>query len=238
MKSIKLSLAAALLTVAATTLSADFLSEIQTSVNVALTSNYVWRGMTQSDNSPAIQGGFDLGYKGLYAGVWGSNIDFDSEASVEIDLYAGYANKIAGFTYDINYCQYTYPNETDELNFGEASFTVGYDFEAVALSAKYYFGVDTNDVLNDSVDGWKPENGWEVGASVPLPMDISLDATYGDYGSGENSVGEYYSIGVTKSFEKFDITVVYTGMDFDERAAGDDGDGKEDNLVVTLGTSF
>ena len=240
MKSIKLSLVAALLTVGVTTLSADFLSEVETSANVALTSNYVWRGMTQTDDRPAIQGGFDLGYKGVYAGVWGSNIDFgdDYDTSVEIDLYVGYANEISGLTYDINYCQYTYPGETDELNFGEASLTLGYDLEVVALSAKYYVGVDTNDVTNDSVDGWKPENGWEVGASVPLPWTMSLDATYGDYGSGENSVGEYYSVGATKTFEKFDVTVAYTGMDFDDKTAGHDGDGSEGNLVVTLGASF
>jgi len=232
MKSIKLSLVAALLAAGTTTLSADFLSEIETSANVALTSNYVWRGMTQTDNRPAIQGGFDVAYKGLYAGVWASNVDFgdDYDTSVEIDVYVGYANEISGITYDINYGQYTYPGETDELNFGEASLTLGYDFEVVAFSAKYYVGVETDDT--------DPESGWEVGASVPLPMDISLDATYGDYGSGEDSFGEYYSIGATKSFEKFDITVAYTGMDFDDRTAGHDGDGKEGNLVVTLGASF
>ncbi|MCD4668459.1 MAG: TorF family putative porin [Sulfurimonas sp.] len=235
MKSIKLSLVAALVVTGTTTLSADFLSEVETSANVALTSNYVWRGFTQTDDNPAIQGGFDIGYKGLYAGVWGSNVDFgdDYDTSVEIDLYLGYANEISGLTYDVNYCQYTYPGETDELNFGEASLTLGYDFEVVALSAKYYLGVDTNDVNND--DDWEPENGWEVGASVPLPMDITLDAIYGDYGSGEDSIGEYYLIGATKSFEKFDISVAYTGMDFDDNDAWGKDQG---NLVVTLGASF
>lgn len=240
MKKITLSLIAAMLVGTGLHAEDTKASDIELSANVALTSNYVWRGMTQTDNRPAIQGGFDIGYKGLYAGVWGSNIDFgdDYDTSVEIDLYVGYANEISGLTYDINYCQYTYPSETDELNFGEASLTLGYDFEVVALSAKYYVGVDTNDVSNDSVDGWEPENGWEVGASVPLPMDISLDGTYGDYGSGEDSVGEYYSVSATKSFDKFDITVAYTGMDFDDNTAGHDEDGKEANLVVTLGASF
>jgi len=212
----------------------SLLSQVEVSANVALTSNYVWRGMTQSDNSPAVQGGFDLGLNGFYIGTWASNIDFNSDASVEIDVYGGYANEIAGITYDINYCQYMYPSETDELNFGEASITLGYDFKLASVSAKYYWGVDTNDVSNDSENGWKPEDGFEVGVSVPLPMDITADATYGDY----DEMGQYYSVSVSKSFNQFDLSVAYTGMDFDSNTGGHDGDGSENHLVVTLGASF
>ncbi len=244
MNLLKLSLAAAL--AVTVTYAEETKSDLGISANVALTSNYVWRGMTQTENSPAIQGGFDLDYKGLYAGVWGSNVNFGdgSRASVEIDLYAGYTNEIVGIIYDINYAQYTYPNETDELNFGEASLTLGYDFKVAAISAKYYIGVDTNDVANDAIDGWEPGDGWEVGVSVPLPKDISLDATYGDYDDSgtqnnpKNNFGDYYSVGATITLDKFDITVAYTGMDFDAKDGGYDSDGKEDNLVVTLAASF
>ena len=201
-------------------------SEVELSANVALTSNYVWRGMTQTQNSPAIQGGFDLGYNGFYAGVWGSNVDFGGIASAEIDLYAGYAGEISGFSYDIGYCQYTYPNETDASNFGEAALSVGYDFGMASASAKYYVGVETNDL--------DPEDGFEVGVSIPTAMDITLDASYGDY----NKVGEYYSIGATKSFEKFDITLAYTGMEYDDATSGHEGDGNEDNIVATISSSF
>ena len=244
MNKIKLSLVAALLATTGTvsTLSA---SDVELSANVAMTSNYVWRGMTQSDNRMAIQGGADVSYKGIYAGVWASNVDFDNtETSIEVDLYAGYANEIAGLTYDINYCQYTYPGDTDNLNFGEASLTLGYDFKVVALSAKYYVGIDTNDVANDAVNGWEPGDGYEVAVSVPLPMDISLDAMYGDYddegtqGVTVNNFGSYYSVGASKSFGKFDFTLAYTGMDFDQANGGHNGDGKEDNLVLTVGASF
>jgi len=231
MKKITLSLIAAIVVNTGLYAEDTKASDIELSANVALTSNYVWRGMTQSDNSPAIQGGFDVAYEGAYVGVWGSNVDFNSEASVEIDIYIGYANDIAGITYDVNYCQYTYPGESDEANFGEASLTLGYDFDVVALSAKYYVGVTTNK--------FNPENGWEVGASVPLPMDISIDATFGDYGNNTNSTdGEYYLIGATKSFEKFDISLAYTGMNYDDKTAGHDGNGKEGNLVATLSASF
>ena len=80
-------------------------------------------------------------------------------------------------------------------------------------------------------------------------MDITLDGTYGNYddkgntskGSTANTVnsfGDYYSVSVSKSFDKFDVSLAYTGMEFDVNTNGHDGDGDEDNLVVTISTSF
>ena len=93
MKLIKLSLAAALIVTLA---QAEEKLDLGISANMAMTSNYVWRGMTQSDDSPAIQCGFDVDYKGIYAGVWGSNVNFDTKASMEFDAYAGYTNELFG----------------------------------------------------------------------------------------------------------------------------------------------
>jgi len=219
MKFIKLSLVAAVL---ATGMLAAETSEIGVSANMAITSNYVWRGMTQSKNSPAIQGGIDVDFKGLYAGVWGSNIEFgDAKASLEADAYLGYSNEVSGFSYDIGYTQFIYPNQSSELNFGEAHAKLGYDFEVVALGAAYYYGIETNDL--------EPENAWEASVSVPLPMEFSVDVTYGDY----DSSGAYYLLGVNKSFGKFDFTLAYTANDADG-----DSDAEQDNFVATMGTSF
>ncbi|MEA1891347.1 MAG: TorF family putative porin [Campylobacterota bacterium] len=226
MKLIKLSLATAM---AVTFAYAEETSDLGFSANVTATSNYIWRGMTQTADSPAVQGGFDLDYKGLYLGVWGSNVEFgDAKASLEADIYLGYAGSISNFSYDIGFVEYMYPNQSNEYNFGEAYLSLGYDFEVVSLSAKYALGVDTDDVDNEA-DNWEPENNWEVGASVPLPMDISIDATYGDY----DSLGAYYLVGVNKSFDKFDLTLAYTA---------NDGDGitenEQDNVVVSISSSF
>ena len=214
MKFIKLSLAAAIL---ATGILAAETSEVGVSANMAITSNYIWRGMTQSKNSPAIQGGVDLDYNGLYAGVWGSNVEFgDAKASLEADLYLGYSNEVKSFSYDVGYVQYTYPNQSDELNFGEVYAKLGYDFEVVSVGAAYYMGIETNDL--------DPDDAWELSASAPLPMDYSVDATYGDY----DTLGSYYSVGINKSLGKFDFTAAY--------AANDETD--EDNFVVSVATSF
>ncbi|WP_455756842.1 TorF family putative porin [Sulfurimonas sp.] len=239
MNSIKLSLVAALL--AGTSLVADMTSDVEVSANVALTSHYVWRGMSQSDNLPAVQGGIDLGYKGAYVGVWGSNVDFDNtETSTEFDIYAGYAGEISGISYDIGAIQYMYPGDTKNLNFAEAYLGLGYDFEVLSVSAQYSLGIDA-DATGTSDFG----DTIEVGVSVPLPAEITFDATYGEYndkdtasGGNTNNFGDFYSVSLSKSFGKFDLSVAYTGMDFDSSTGGRDGDGKEDYLVATIGTSF
>ena len=72
--------------------------------NVALSNDYVWRGMSQTSEEPAISGGFDIaGDSGLYFGTWASNVEFGDGAALELDWYAGYANELEnGFTYDLS----------------------------------------------------------------------------------------------------------------------------------------
>ncbi|MEA2111350.1 MAG: TorF family putative porin [Campylobacterota bacterium] len=211
MKLIKLSLAAAL----AVTVAHAEMSDVGVSANMALTSNYVWRGMTQTSNAPAIQGGVDLDYNGLYLGVWGSNIDFAS--SLELDVYAGYAGEISGFGYDVGICQYMYPNDTEANNFAEAYLGLSYDFTGFGVGAKYYMGIETNEI--------DPTDAWEVSASAELPAGFGVEATYGDY----DEVTPYYLVALTKSYGKFDFSVAYTdATDLDD----------SDNIVATVGTSF
>ena len=191
-------------------------SALEISANMAVTSNYVWRGMTQTSNSPAIQGGIDLGYKGFYLGTWGSNVEFgDTENSLEADFYAGYAGEAMGIGYDVGIIQYSYPHNSDALNFEEAYVGLSKDFDGFGINGKYSFGLD------DAPDDY------EVGASVGLPMDFGLEAAYGDY----DTVGERYSVALTKTVGKFDLSVGY--YDFTGETLPD-----EDNIVASISTSF
>lgn len=240
MKKVLLSVVAAAL-VSTSVYAEESASGIEVSANMALTSNYVWRGMTQTSDSPAVQGGIDLGYNGFYAGVWGSAIDFGngsaggSTASSEFDVYAGYAGEFSGVSYDVGAVQYMYPGDTDNLNFSEAYLSLGYDFGMASVSATYSLGVDAEaNGVSDFGDNL------ELGVSVPLPMDVTLDGAYGMYddedtvdGGNTNNFGDYYYVGLTKTFGKFDLSLAYTGMDFD--AAGTED---QDNVVATISTSF
>lgn len=194
-------------------------SALEISANLAITSNYVWRGMTQTSNSPAIQGGIDLGYKGFYLGTWGSNISWtaDDSSSLEADFYAGYAGEVGGFGYDIGYAYYAYPNVSDANNFDEAYLKLSYDFGGFGVNGGYYIGVDSNIETPDY---------WDAGITVDLPMDFTFAATYGDY----DEYGENYIVSLAKTFGKFEISVAYTDLSSDF--------GDEDHIVGTISTSF
>jgi len=91
--------------------------------NVTVTNNYVYRGITQTDNKPAIQGGFDYAHEsGLYIGNWNSSISWVSDgyksssggtlsAPLEMDFYGGFKKELIGegFASDIGVLEYYYP---------------------------------------------------------------------------------------------------------------------------------
>ena len=101
--------------------------------NIALTTKYKFRGQDQGNTdwfSPAIQGGFDWSMNGFYVGNWNSNVSF-TNASIEMDLYAGYKGEISkDFGYDVGILQYYYPQKNKTINFDTtetvaASVTIG-----------------------------------------------------------------------------------------------------------------
>ena len=58
------------------------MAEGEWSGNVAMTSDYTWRGVSQSNEDPAIQGGFDYANGLFYAGTWASNVDFGDDSVI------------------------------------------------------------------------------------------------------------------------------------------------------------
>lgn len=93
--------------------------EYSLTANVTLASQYRYRGLMQTNNQPAIQGGFDFTHaSGLYLGNWNSSIswlnDSNSKVSapVEMDLYGGYKGNLApDVPFDLGVLQYYYPGD-------------------------------------------------------------------------------------------------------------------------------
>ena len=121
------------------------------SANVAFTSDYVWRGMTQSDG-PAIQGGFDFEAEGgFYAGIWGSNVNFNDGAGSELDYYFGYGFEVGNVGIDLGYVAFDYPQNNTGLDFEEIviglsmgdlglTFALGQDSAPDYTEISYAFG--------------------------------------------------------------------------------------------------
>jgi uncharacterized protein (TIGR02001 family) len=92
------------------------------SANVALASEYVFRGFSQTSEGPAVQGGFDLSCGVFYVGVWASSLDWGPAfrpdgsvatwASMELDTYAGFKGKLGRISWDLGVIYYAYPNST------------------------------------------------------------------------------------------------------------------------------
>ncbi|KAB8173396.1 hypothetical protein FKV24_014230 [Lysobacter maris] len=98
--------------------------------SAALTSDYVWRGTTQTQGDPAVQAGFTLsGDSGFYGSVWGSNVEFGPEthASSELDLTLGWDGVLSdAWSLDVNLLHYRYPSTTVDLNWTELNGRLTY----------------------------------------------------------------------------------------------------------------
>jgi uncharacterized protein (TIGR02001 family) len=118
--------------------------------NLGLFSQYVFRGLTQTNEKPAVQGGFDLGHKsGFYAGTWASNISWISDgnpaasASMEWDFYGGYKGSLPyDLGYDLGVLYYWYPGSYPagyvKPNTTELYAAMSWKF----LTLKYSYGVE------------------------------------------------------------------------------------------------
>jgi uncharacterized protein (TIGR02001 family) len=91
--------------------------------NVGLFSQYIFRGLTQTNGDPALQGGLDYGHEsGFYVGTWGSNISwlrdgggYNASGSLELDIYGGFKGSIgkSDFGYDVGLLYYWYPGDVN-----------------------------------------------------------------------------------------------------------------------------
>ena len=114
------------------------------SFNLTATSDYVWRGVSQSDEDFAIQGGADFESGIFYAGTWASTVDFGDETDAEWDIYLGVAPSAAGFDWDFGVTHYMYMGDADgsDYDFTEASAAVSRAIGAVTYGLKVAYSPD------------------------------------------------------------------------------------------------
>jgi len=201
-------------------LSAGFVASAQAQLtgNLGLTSDYRFRGVSQTQNAPAVQGGIDYAHKsGLYIGNWNSSVSsqvYTAGAGVENDLYAGYKKDIyKGITIDIGSYNYFYPRATAARtgsNFDTYEAFAGVGYKDI-IAAKYsqtlgngYFGtVNAQGTTYMQVDGKLP---------VPVIKNLAVVAHYGRTNVANSSAYDYNDInaGFIYSLPKdYDVSVKY-----------------------------
>lgn len=186
------------------------------SANVALTSDYVWRGVSQNQQDPALQGGFDYGHDaGFYAGVWGSNVNF-GKASTGLELYAGWEKELeSGLSIDVGVIQFTYhgSSSASNNNFKEAYLAASFK----GFSAKYSVGDEY-------------EDHYQLGYQKNFEQ-FGVNLTYGDYDKYS-----YYKVGLSKEMADLEFALDFWATDSDaKRSFGSDAGSR---VVLSISKEF
>ena len=200
--------------------------------NVALTTDYVFRGISQTQGNPAIQGGFDYSHaSGAYVGTWASNVEWVSTGSpaykdnnsMEIDLYGGYRGAVGDIGYDVGIITYFYPGDQNAAPATDPDTTEIYlGASWKFLSAKY------SHTVSDRFVGWSTSTGGKTNGSYYL----ELNGTY-DLGGGWGMLGHIgyqdvkgnddasytdWKIGVTKDVGFGVVALAYSDTDAENAA--------------------
>jgi uncharacterized protein (TIGR02001 family) len=200
-----------------------------------LASDYDFRGASQTAKDPAIQGSIDFATDtGWYVGAWASNVDFDSDVDVEVDLYTGFSGgEEDGLGWDVGFVYYAYPDDSD-LNYPEIYGKLNYGMFSGGL---FY----SNDWINSGESSIYASGD----VSVPLPQNFSLNLhagySFGDFFEDLDSEYLDYSIGVGYTVGKFDLVLKYVDTTLDEGDAvfsDDDLFNTEGRVIFTIATTF
>ncbi|MBT8438986.1 MAG: TorF family putative porin [Gammaproteobacteria bacterium] len=206
------------------------------SASVMLATDYIFRGISNTDGDPAIQGSFDYEHdNGFYAGIWASNVKFRenadedavdtvAEATIEIDYYAGLASEFGnGISWDIGAQYITYPGSEKDLNYDywEALGALGYSFGDVTLEpeivAEAYYSPDYFGKSGDAT--------YITGILyLAIPRDFGVNISVGRQQFREDANLDYtdLKIGITRSLAGFDFELAYTDTNISKSDCDDE----------------
>jgi uncharacterized protein (TIGR02001 family) len=224
------------------------------SATVTGASEYRFRGISQTDHLPAIQGSIDWSAKlvtgrpniDVFLGIWASNIDFNDgdDGVIEIDFYGGLRGSIGKFSWQMQFIYYHYPGVETGRNYDFMEFnpSIGYDFGflslggGLAVSPDYFGSSGTGVYLYGDV-------------TVPLPIKFlskfkpALTGHIGKQWIEKNAVfgtRDYFdwSVGVSFEVEGFSMSIKYVDTDLGNGACLGGTDLCNAAAVFTVSRSF
>lgn len=205
--------------------------------SVSMTSDYVFRGISQTNGGPAIQGSMDYTNGMFYAGAWGSNVDFGGAESMELDLYAGITPTTGPISWDLSVVGYFYPGAADagaEFDYYEGIAGASFDVtEQVSVGGQVayspeYFG-ETGSGMYYEING-----GYAVNDA------LSFSAAYGvqdvdDFGDSYST----WNIGAAYAMHGFNLGLTYSDTeDALENGYVVDESNADGSLVFSIGRSL
>ncbi|UTP41708.1 TorF family putative porin (plasmid) [Phenylobacterium sp. LH3H17] len=163
--------------------------------NAGVFSDYAFRGVSQTDEKPAIQGGADVSAGQVYAGVWASNVDFNDATDAEVDLYAGFKPILGPVALDLGVIYYGYvnaPSGADYANW-EVKVAGSVPVGKGSLGAAVFYSPDSFGAADEATY-------YEANGSYPLSEKVSMSAAVGR--QTYKGPGDYttWNVGATWAF--------------------------------------
>lgn len=219
----KFSLTAAALVVAATSMTSQAAT---LTGNVSYVSDYLFRGISQTNEGMALQGGMTVtGDNGAYLSTWGSNINF-GDGSMELDVLLGWTGKVNDdWSVDVGVMQYRYPNgDNAETEFNFVEWYAKAIYGDLVLGYAYagdYFGAGVDKYQYFSVDHtFKLKDDWALVSHVGYNAFEDSEQFQTFLAAGPVSSSNYtdFSIGVSKTYMGASFALKFAGTDIGKSA--------------------
>lgn len=207
--------------------------------NLTVISDYVFRGITQSDEKPALQSSISIGEAtGAYGSLWASNVDFNDggKADFEIDASGGYKWAIDAMTLDIGAIYYAYPGPNKELDYDYAEAKLGLSLPVGAASFGFNFYISPDYFAGSGVSLYS-------NAAISMPIQDTGFSTNASIGyqtiEDENAFGvpDYadWNIGFSYTWKNFTLGLNYYDTNLNKT---DCPDGCEARFVAGITHNF
>jgi uncharacterized protein (TIGR02001 family) len=182
------------------------------SANVGVVSQYIFRGVVQTDTASA-SAGVDYENSGFYVGAWAADV----QAGLEVDVYGGYAGELdGGMGYSLGFTTYQYTGDFD-TSYNEVNLGLSYGMFS----------------LSYNVGEWEVEAGADQDYDF-LSATVEHEGFYATYGTwGDDFDGDYLEAGYSTEVSGFDVGIAVVANS--KELSGSE---RDENLVFSLGTSF
>ncbi|MFC3092753.1 hypothetical protein DRW07_00870 [Alteromonas sediminis] len=189
----------------------------ETTGSVTFASDYLFNGVSQTDEKPALQ--FSLDYadeSGWYVGTWSSNVDFGDGTDYEVDVYAGYGGEFeSGITYDVSLLYYAYFGGSTSSEGSYPELVVSFGLGDTTLSASYswdYFGTEADHVILALDKSMPVSESWTLNMGINMSTSLDDDLYTWD-GNDEAYIHFYLSADTQWRGLDFSIGVHSTDLD-------------------------
>jgi uncharacterized protein (TIGR02001 family) len=220
--------------------------ELTLGASAALTTDYVYRGISQTMQNPAVQASLDASYGMFYLGAWGSNVDLGAGpfgqdiANIEIDYYAGITPEWQGISFDIGGIYYTYPGAYDpgaDLDYFELKTGASYTFgESFTVGVSNYWSPEFSGKTGTG-DALELAGEYAFGSKLFNVFTPSVSALVGWQWVDKLTDYTYWNAGLTLGFmENWSADIRYWDTDLGSGACG--GPNCDSRVVGTISASF